>query len=708
MMRTPLSKPSPPSSSRRLLGNVVGDKSPDVGGEEERGRDESQRDAALRAPTTIPSPIAAATVAAVAAAAAASPVTAAGTSSEATSCANIESPFAWRLALNALLDAGRGARAEEQVLVSTAALARVLGAATTRAAALDADLSLLCRSVSERTRPLVAPGNRGGVQDGGEGGADSWASVLEALPDSILGAVYAFLSSTDTLGRVALVSRRMQRRVYTPGGVVHLCVGDASAALRHVPTGRWSALQTLCCKVRAPSKRSEKKARDDWQALVDASGHLGPRLRTLHCRESEAPWLAPSAAVWPGLRELCVVTTGELTPGEFAPAPGANDLPGKGTWSYSGAAGADRDAPPPPPRSLPALERLTVMLNNEAPHGRCLALTNQAVPGRLRDLALQLRVWDAAAAAAVTAHAPHLESLHLNFCPRRGQTCVLPALPRATTLSVGSSWPMQVQLAAEAHPRLGCLLLDGRAALEIASPHDAEDEDACGVRQEGKWKTDAGWRAGALHTLRTCVPTPPATRAVLSAPGGHGPLDVLCLTECSRGFCNLAQAQAALAFAEALGRGSARKLSLRLGAFMHRTTRRETVRPSSSSRPEGEVRALLGRLLSWPCLEEVWIDSNEVPHSWWEDWEVAQSLRAVHLGDATSEQLRTRPPTLPARVKWYRWTVEGAMHSQLLPAPRVASVPHSEADEEAEELDRRQCQGGWPPRCMGNFHTLHD
>ena len=590
--------------------------------------------------------------------------------SSSSSAPPLESPFAQLLAVVALLEDGGRAREGTQTRVPTDVLVRLLRAAATGKTTAYADVRALseCVVANGCAAPTPVDGCGGATPppprpraDGRGATPPSALALLERLPSAVLGEVYAFLGSRDTLARLTLVSRRLQQRVYMPGGVAHLLVENVAYTLRHLPAQRWPDLRSLCCL-----RMLRRGWVESWRPLTSAVRRLGPRLRSLHYTETlpitaplsaaDDPYMAPPWAVWPTLRELCYSTSGDM-------------------WSFK--VGRPVAAPPLLPESLPALKHLYVHASpmpsydgGRSALARCVGLVEVAAPGRLRDLALELQQWTPACAAALRPHAPFLESLHLSF--HANAAVEVPPLTNAHTFACEAvDCVVRVQLAAAPHPRLRLLLLEGQVTLDMAPA------PLTGMAPAPL--TGGGWRAGALRVLRTGQPTATAARAALTAPGGCGPLDVLCLTECS-GDASDADVDAAIDFAVALARETARKLAFAFGGW-------------------GDAAAMgprFARLVTWPRLKEFWIRSRAMPLRTW--WRAGSRGIAPHLQwicTYAAHKFHPRPAALPDHIEWRSGGPAGAAQLRLLKkgmahAADIGLIPDS-----------------WPPPCADQYEHFY-
>ena len=242
----------------------------------------------------------------------------------------------------------------------------------------------------------LADGLSGHAAVAGAGGARR-PSRLEALPDTVLGEIYSYVSTLDVFRALCLASRRLRLRVFTPGGVTNLNFSAVDLgivrALEAVPQARWSALHALCLSgLDLDTQRSVR-------AAVGALGALGPRLRVLHVQEGADEYVGLHhipAAVWPALREL-FVTMVEASPTRAGDKEEDEEGGADGGNVEEEEKKKDRRPEWSPARGeFGRLERLSLLARSQYSDGevyaptyrRCGLFLAAAVPGRLRELAL--------------------------------------------------------------------------------------------------------------------------------------------------------------------------------------------------------------------------------------------------------------------------------------------------------------------------------
>ena len=710
----------------------------------------------------------------------------------------VSSCFARQLAWAGAVDRARGAPAEVELSVPLALLSRVVFGALVHSplgTAATEDVCALAKALIARNDAVA------GTTD-----AQRRLSRLEALPDAVLGEIYAYVNTYDMFEAVCRTSRRLRLRVFTPGGVTTLnfCVYGApierdvarplfelgmARALDAVPAERWSALTALCvygmCRQRAPLRA----------AFAGALGALGPRLRVLHMREISTDKVGlrhVAAAVWSTLRELYVKFIEGVdesdsdsdsdddsnSDGDRADESdecgggGGDDEDGGGGGGDAGECGqgAAEDAKgearkkcevrkrgeaitaaglgawTPAPLSFGGLERLALSLYMRARvfdsvvslplYTRCGRFLAAAVPGRLRALTLDLYFWQALpsnrdtklldVSRAVEAHAPFLESFHLQLGNYRGtlhktvtmrtmEVVVLPPFANAHTLVFGAAYAARFVLAPAPHPNLSSLRFQRLARLDIGDAGDAavaagsgggssssssSSSSSCDSRNGVDGVVRSGWRAPALRTLQTSRPSTTRARRALMASGGCGPLSDLCLYECdvqkeadryapravNDRELRLADIRAAVEFAAAIAQPSVRRLQFDFGGhFLALSAKALAKAPQAADGRDEGVNAFVAALLVWPRLEDLWIGSRCLPRlRWWSKRPLSPSLRSI----CVYERLSKRPHALPVRVKWV------AAHTELFDT----GVPRT---------DSGDCAGQWPPTCDLRSHAPH-
>ena len=322
----------------------------------------------------------------------------------------------------------------------------------------------------------------GGFIDGG--GHCVVSSKLEGLAASLIECVSSYVSSGDVLGGMWCTSRALRQSSV----VRHLRVGAQAAAadvLRSIPAGRWSALNSL-------------RVKDAHPTLDAATGALGHRLTTLYINisvvvDGEAALTVGKIipeAVGPSLRELGITLTLLAAGDALRPRVSVGDAAAVAALSMA----------------LPALERLAVRVRDSWDHLPATLIVASAVPGHLRSLALAMELWEPQCGYGLAAHAPFLETLHIETRRIHGMAVRLPALPNAHTLTLstadgGDTDPFKVfELAAAPHLKLTRLTLNDAACLHVAA-EPPDTTSAAAVMVATVSTVDSKWRAPMLTTL---------------------------------------------------------------------------------------------------------------------------------------------------------------------------------------------------------------
>ena len=618
----------------------------------------------------------------------------------------ISSRHARLLAWAAAIETGRHAPAEAEVSVPLSLLSRVAFGALTQPDlhhALTEDVCALAGRLAGHAGAFAASR------------AQRRLSRLEALPDAVLGAIYAYVNTLDVFCSLRVTSRRLRLRVFTPGGVTNLNLSSFGLGIRDaletVPQERWGRLSSLCVS------GLDLEAAGAAPAAITALGALGPRLRVLHVSQDPNECVGPQhipAAVWPTLRELSVNmheasqyrTEGAAVRYDRLRGEGvmADALHGRGDQLEAKEEGGGESAEwSPRPGTFERLERLSLLAQSQpldrdalpSTYAQCSRYLAAAVPGRLRVLALQLFFWARHSgkphpdiAAAVAWHAPHLESFHLtvgtvsphytsNFIDIK-ESVLLPAFPSAHTLVFRAACWTRFALAAASHPALAVLRLEKNAQLDIGhgDTSDAGSPGTCAAGASSAGSGDdagAGWRAGALRTLQTSRPSTDGARKALTAPGGCGPLVDLCLYECEP------QKESERFSARIMRTPPADRIDRRL--FDVRVARRvadirdalrfatQLARSPSLRRLQFDfgghfaqaegvysgdgVQPFLSRLLLLPGLEELWFRTHCFPPlQWWHQTPLSASLKSIVAYCNERCNCCERPHLLPTRVEW--------------------------------------------------------
>lgn len=456
------------------------------------------------------------------------------------------------------------------------------------------------------------------------------SSSLELLPAVLVDHVSLYLDSCDLLISARHISQKL-RKMFV---VKHLFINAHTTMeemLRSVPPHCWNALLSLRLQENSFGYNYLNMAAD---TIREANGFLSQRLLKLHLHKTllvEEAGIAKSMGIVitepmrTKLRELSLSFT----------------LSTKNKVPFTVNKHVDDAIIAMISNALPALEHLALRIYcNETSLNLEPMVANSvlivAIPGRLRALVLEVDLWYPQYDCVLAAHAPYLESLHLESRYKNAGNIILPAFPNAHTIKiVACQGSVKIfELAASPHLKLVRLTMDRNASLDI-SPRNVDNNISSSTSSSLLSSSSLScWQAPLLRNLYLDCSSSSRARECLSSENG---------TSCALDTLRLYESIEVPHIIEFVEKMTQRTRYLHLDIDVNH----------DSLNLQSEINPLFKRLLKSDHLVQFWVYhwSMEFLHKMQAGCEI-QCGRQLKRITTINEFSYPRPLSLPSHVEW--------------------------------------------------------